>query len=134
KLAGVKINRAHENAVIRENFDILCHFSRLLHPPARGHQPRDVGQAQIGQNEVGIGQRLPLLRITYASSSSRSESCHCLSSCSNTSAFSFASSRSCSSSSSLMRSRNMSLPSGCAGGLPRKSTRSIKSAGPSFSH
>jgi hypothetical protein len=32
KLAGVKIDRAHENAVIRENFDILCHFSRLLWP------------------------------------------------------------------------------------------------------
>src|SRR5262249_20084582 len=32
KLAGVKINRAREDAVIRENFDILCHFSRLLWP------------------------------------------------------------------------------------------------------
>jgi len=33
KLAGVKIDRAHENAVIRENFDIiLFHFSRLLWP------------------------------------------------------------------------------------------------------
>src|SRR5262249_14609181 len=31
ELAGVKINRAHENAVIRENFD-LRHFRRLLWP------------------------------------------------------------------------------------------------------